>query len=218
MVNIILGVIFQMKRKLSIILVLGLLGASHGINAQSLSAADIAAMVDERMGGVEEYAALLDDPDPDRSLAAMQIMIGLDDPQISRMALQHGLTSTNPAVRRAALKGYFDTQPNLEFNIDGSNFDLAGLTTRMANVSGSVDANGNGFMTYRVGAFDEEMNCYVYQNWPNQCLVQLSESSVSITAWRKTASFRLDETGVLIGDMLVDNLTPAATTTIPVRQ
>jgi hypothetical protein len=66
--------------------------------------------------------------------------------------------------------------------------------------------------------FDEEMNCYVYQNWPNQCLVQLSESSVSITAWRKTASFRLDETGVLIGDMLVDNLTPAATTTIPVRQ
>jgi hypothetical protein len=207
-----------MKRTFSILLTLGLLGASHAVTAQSLSAADIAAMVDERMGGVDEYAALLDDPDPDRSLAAMQIMIGLGDPQISRMALQHGLTSTNPAVRRAALKGYFDTQPNLEFYIDGSNFDLAGFTTRMANVSGSVDANGNGFMTFRVGAFEDGMNFYVYQNWPNLCLVQLSESSVTITAWRKATSFKLDETGLLIGDMLVDNLTPAATTTIPVRQ
>jgi hypothetical protein len=207
-----------MKRTFSILLTFGLLAASHGATAQSLSAADIAALVDERMGGVDEYAALLDDPDPDRSLAAMQIMIGLDDPQISRMALQHGLTSTNPAVRRAALKGYFDTQPNLEFYIDGSNFDLPGFTVRMANVKGSVDANGNGFMTFRVGAFDGGKNCYVYDNWPDQCLIQLSESAATITVWRKATSFRLDETGVLIGDMLVDNLTPAATTTIPVRQ
>lgn len=195
----------------------GVLSFAGMAQAQSLSAADIALLIDERMEGVDAYAALLNDPDPDRALAAMQIMIGIDDGQISRMALQQGLTSTSPAVRRAALKGYFDTQPNLEFNVDGSGFDLAGFTTRLSNVGGSVDADGNGFLTYRVGAFDEGMNCYVYHSWPDQCLVKLSETSATITLWRKAAPFKLDETGTLVGDILVDNLTPAAPTTIPVR-
>lgn len=169
------------------------------------------------MGAVDEYAALLNDPDPDRSLAAMQIMIGLDDPQISRMALQHGLTSTSSAVRKEAVKGYLDTKPNLEMFIDGSEFDLAQFTANVSNQSGTVDTEGNGFVTYRVGAYDESMGCYVYHDWTNQCFVKLSEDTVIVTMWRRSAPFILDETGRLRGEMLVANLTPAAPTTIPIR-
>lgn len=174
-------------------------------------------MVDERMGAIDAYSELLNDPDPDRALAAMQIMIGIDDPQISRMALMNGLTSTTPAVRRAALKGYFDSQPNLEVFLDGTGFDPAQFTQKVSNASGTVDGDGNGYLTYRVGAYDDGMGCYVYHAWTNQCLVKLSESTVTIMLWKRAAPFGLDETGTLKGDVLVGSLTPAAKTSIPVR-
>jgi hypothetical protein len=103
-------------------------------------------MVDRTGWAALMSTPLLDDPDPDRSLAAMQIMIGLGDPQISRMALQHSLTSTNPAVRRAALKGIFI---NRTWNSTTDQFRFGRVLTRIANVSGSVGLpNGNGFMTF----------------------------------------------------------------------
>lgn len=184
---------------------------------QSISAADLRAMVDEKIGGLDEYAELLNDPDPERSLAAMTIMIGLDDPQINRMALQHGLTSTSPAVRRAALKAYFDTGPNLDIYIDGSSLDRDDLTTYISNRYGTVDENGIAYLTYKVGEFDKAENCYDFQSAPNYCLIRLTEDSASIGLWQKWSPMKLTAEGVLSGFIQVDRITPAVPATIPIR-
>ena len=196
---------------------LALIIAAGTSQAQAISAADIAAMVDERMGSVDEYAELLNDADPDRSLAAMQIMIGIDDAQISRMALQHGLTSTNPAVRRTALKAYFDTAPVLNIFIDGSSLDRERLTGSINQRSGTVDGSGTAFLSYKVGAFDEKEGCYDFHSNANYCLVTLSESNVSVGLWGRWTPLNLNAEGSLVGMVQVDRITPSVPVTIPVK-
>ncbi|HAR52151.1 MAG TPA: hypothetical protein DCS45_09790 [Roseovarius nubinhibens] len=185
--------------------------------AQSLSAAEIAAMVDERMGSVDEYAELLNDPDPDRSLAAMQIMIGLEDAQISRMALQHGLTSTSPGVRKAALKAYLDTGPILNIYIDGSSLDRENLTSAINQQSGTVDSSGTAFLSYKVGGFDAENGCYDFHVNASYCLLTLSESNVSMNLWSRWTSMTLNAEGNLVGMLQVANIRPSVPVTVPVK-
>ncbi len=196
---------------------LALIIAAGTSQAQAISAADIAAMVDERMGSVDEYAELLNDADPDRSLAAMQIMIGIDDAQISRMALQHGLTSTNPAVRRAALKAYFDSGPVLNVYIDGSSLDRENLTGYINRQSGTVDASGTAFVSFKVGPFDDKNGCYDFHTSANYCLITLSESNVSIGLWGRWSPLQLNAEGSLVGMVQVDRITPSVPVTIPVK-
>lgn len=191
---------------------------SGAVCAQATTAADIAAMVDEKMSGIDEYAALLSDPDPERALAAMQIMIGLDDPQISRMALQHGLTSTSPAVRKAALTGFFDGGPNIGIYLDGSKLEQNDFPIYVTRAGGSVDGNAIGYLTYKVGPYDAENSCYDYIPNPAYCLIKVTEDSVSVQLWGKWSSMRLNADGVLEGAVHVDRLMPAAPATLPVRQ
>lgn len=186
------------------------------VSAQT-SAADIAALVDQKMDAVDEYAALLNDPDPERSLAAMQLMIGLDDPQVSRMALQHGLTSTSPAVRRAALKAYFDAGPVLDIFIDGSSLDRDNLTSYINQSKGTVDGDGTAFLSYKVGGFDDANGCYDYHTNANYCLVTLSEASVGIGLWGRWTPLKLNAEGTLTGMVQVDRLTPSVPISIPVK-
>jgi hypothetical protein len=169
------------------------------------------------MEAVDEYAALLNNPDPDRSLAAMQLMIGLDDPQVSRMALQYGLTSTSPAVRRAALKAYFDAGPVLDIFIDGSSLDRDNLTSAINQRDGTVDSAGTAFLSYKVGSFDAANGCYDFHSNANYCLITLSETSVGIGLWGRWAPMTLNAEGTLTGMVQVDRLTPSVPISIPVK-
>ncbi len=169
------------------------------------------------MDAVDEYAALLNDPDPERSLAAMQLMIGLDDPQVRRMALQHGLTSTSPPVRRAALKAYFDGGPVLDIFIDGSSLDRKSLTSYINQRSGTVNGDGTAFLSYKVGPFDDANGCYDFQSNASYCLITLSETSVGIGLWGRWTPLTLNAEGTLTGMVQVDRLTPSVPISIPVR-
>ncbi len=184
---------------------------------QAQTAADIKAMVDEKMGALDEFAALLNDPDPERSLAAMAIMIGHDDAQISRMALQYGLTSTSAPVRKAALKAYFDTGPVLNIYIDGKSLDEAKFNAAITGQSGTVDASGSGFLSVKAGAFDDAEGCYDFHTNSNYCFVTLAESNVGISLWSRWVSLTLNDEGNLTGMVQVDRLTPSVPVTIPVR-
>lgn len=193
------------------------LACGTAATAQSKSAADIAAMVDQRMGAVDEYAALLSDPDPARSLAAMEIMIGLDDPQISRMALQYGLTSTSAPVRKAALKAYFDTGPVLNIYIDGSSLERDHLISAINSRQGTVDDKGIAYLSYKVGAYDDKQSCYDFHSNANYCLITLSENNVGLGLWARWTPLQLNAEGTLVGMVKVDRIEQSVPVTIPVR-
>jgi hypothetical protein len=171
--------------------------------AQTLSPAEIKAKVDERINGTNEYLKLLNGSDKARNIAAMQIMLTSGDAHLKRIALDYGLYSDDPVVRRAALEGFFSSSPTLEIRIDGSGIE--GDTNRerfkngdISQLGGSITADWHGILSMRVGEFDPKSACWLLEG-SKQCLLRLSEDAVSMYLYRKWHSLKLNAEGVLVG-------------------
>lgn len=187
------------------------------LSAQSLSVEDILAQVDKKVGAVSEYRDLLADPDPDRSQAAMQIMLGSGDLELQRMALDYGLYSPNPVVQRTALQAFFDSQPvlNMTFDPAGSKAP-ADFKYTLETSGGSVDAAGKGHVSYKVGEYDKDRSCWPYAGY-NKCLVRLNDASVALLLWDKWWAARLTDGGELEASGPVPRVKDAAVRmTVPV--
>lgn len=70
-------------------------------------------MVDKRAAAADPFQALLNDPNPIRSMAAMELMIESGVPHLVRTAVDFGLLSALPEIRRAAVFGFLTTRPTL---------------------------------------------------------------------------------------------------------
>jgi hypothetical protein len=193
-----------------------LMGAvlSFSAAAQTLSPAEIMAKVNEKTASANEYQALLNDPDPSRSMAAMEVMLESGDPKLQRMALDYGLFSPNKLVQYAALKAFFQSRPVLRLYIDGSGVkDQDYFTRSIGELSGTVDQNKRGFVTMKVGEFDPKGSCYRHTNY-NSCFVRISETEVAINPWRNNwVQLTLNDQGELIG---VVGFVPPAPIMVPV--
>lgn len=184
-----------------VFLALSLIAAPLVADAQTLTAEEIAAMVDERVNALNPYAALLNDPDPQRSLAAMEIMLESGDPTLTRMALEFGLLSPNPTVQRTAVEAYLATGPNLTVQFDGSaleerrRFDEA--MTRWLN--GAVTADGDGTIQAWVGDFSTEQRCY-QRRGENDCLISVTPGGVAMWIGNTmSGNFSITDAGFLEG-------------------
>jgi len=182
--------------------------------AQTLSAADILAQVEEKVGGVNEYQALLNDPDPARSMAAMEVMLESGDPKLLRMALDFGLYSPNPLVQFTALKAFFDGKPLLRISIDGSGVkDQDYFLRSVRDLDGTVDASKIGHSIHKIGEFDTVNSCYV-QVGNSRCFLRLTETEVSVNPWGANwVRFVLNDQGALVGEV---GFEPPAPASIPV--
>lgn len=187
---------------------------TYPVGAQSLSAADIKAKVEAKVGGLNEYQVLLNDPDPVRSIAAMEVMLESGDSALVRMALDYGLFSPNPQVRYIALKAFFDSSPTLRMTMDGSKVeDQRYFTTSVSELDGTVGSGLIGFASMKVGKYDPERSCYQHET-RNVCFVRLSETEVSISPWNNDwFKATLNDQGQLIGEI---GFVPPAPVVIPV--
>ncbi|MEM9013358.1 MAG: hypothetical protein AAGE18_19225 [Pseudomonadota bacterium] len=171
--------------------------------AQSLTVEDLRRQVDERVSERDSFQSLLSDPDPARSIAAMQIMMSSGDPDLMRMAREYGLYADAPQVRRAALDAYFSSGPVLEIWYDASGLEDSqrGKLESEANYySGSLAEGQRVFYSFKVGDYSEENSCWMLHNDSyNRCLVRLSEDSVSVRLFDVWASLALDEAATLTG-------------------
>lgn len=155
-----------------------LFGSAAG--AQSLTAEQIQDMVDQKLGGQNEYQALLSDPDGQRSRAAMGIMMASGDPELVRMALDFGLTSTDRVVRRMALEGFFSGAPALHVTFDGSGVEnLEGYKGDLRQLQGSVADDLTGFALLKLGEWSPENACWFWSD-NRTCGVRLTDAGSSI--------------------------------------
>jgi hypothetical protein len=185
-------------------------------SSQSLSAADVLAQVDQKVAAANEYQQLLDDPDPARSMAAMEIMLGSGDVTLERMALDYGLYSPNPVVRRTVLDAFFLTQPTFGIYLtqaegeDNANWDLYATKGK-----GSVLEDGRIFYSIQTGKYNEDKNCYtVFEN--DDCRVRVSDTEVGVTIWGNWHSLTLNDQGQLIGSGAFPDSERPVTTTIQI--
>lgn len=168
-------------------------------SSQSLTAADVLALVDQKVAGANEYQRLLNDPDPSRSMAAMEIMLGSGDATLERMALDYGLYSPNPVVRRTALDAFFSTQPTLGIYLTQAEGEKNRKWDYHATQGkGSVLEDGRIFYSTQIGKFKEDQNCYTrFEN--DDCRVRVSDTELGITIWGNWHSLTLNDQGQLVG-------------------
>jgi hypothetical protein len=156
-------------------------GAAQAAGAQSLTPEQLQAMIDERVNAQNPYRAFLADPDPERSLAAMQIMLESGDPDLVRMALEFGLLSPNPTVRRIAVEAFMASGPVLSLRLDGTEVEDNNYTSFVRGpLAGTLDADGVGFARLDVREISEDGTCYTDDR--QRCLFTINSDGVFLSA------------------------------------
>ena len=126
---------------------------------QSLTPDQIRGLIDERVNSLNPYAELLNDPDPARSLAALRIMMESGDDTLVQMALEFGLLSADPVVRRTAFESFLSTGPILSIRFDGSAHQDTGQFASWVTVSawsGTVGPDHIAFWRVPIGDYSEQ--------------------------------------------------------------
>ena len=170
--------------------------------AQSLSPDDLRKKVDEEVSQLNEYIKILNDTNPERSAAAVRIMMTSGNPVLERMAREFAIYSPHSIIQRTALEAFFTTGPNLEIRLDASSLkeeQNSNFNYYVRQVSGTIEGNTKAFFNIKVGPFNKESGCWVYYANSGWCLIRLSESSVSLNIFGKWNRLILDDGGVLRG-------------------
>lgn len=186
-------------------------------SAQTLSVDEILAQVEKKVSSQNGYQKLLNDPDPQRSMAAMEVMLGSGDVGIQRMALDFGLYSPNPVVQRTALDAFFASQPVINIQLTQANGDNNGDWGAFTqNAGGSVLNDGRAFIPLKIGEFDPSAACYVNHRRTDECLVRISDHGTAVALWGKWHSVQLNDQGQLVGSGAFPNSNKPVQTMIQV--
>lgn len=152
--------------------------AAQTVHAQSLTPEQLEALVDERVAAQNPFEELLNDPDPARSLAAMEIMLESGDPDLVRMALEFGLLSTNPTVKRTAVEAFLKTRPVLSLRFDGSAIEEDRyFKTRMTGKDATLTTEGVGYWRMQVGEWNPDNRCYMLMSGKD-CFVTVNSDGI----------------------------------------
>lgn len=188
--------------------------------AQSLSAEEIKARAVQEAVDLGGYRELLADPDPARAAAMMEAMLESGDSSLRAMALEHGLTHANPALRRKALEGFFASRPYLELFFSqkprwtGDDADY--LVGPISRSGGSITAKGEGYLLLRVGPFRADQACALDAE-EQDCLVRVTDSGVSLEFQDAWLALKLNAKGELAGSVALDAMSDPSPLRIPIR-
>lgn len=176
--------------------------------AQSLSVAGITSQVDAEMAALDEYSALLNDPDPRRALKAMEIMLGAGDPDLERLALDFGIYSTDAHVKRTALETWIKTEPTLVFRFMAGKDRADEVARYIGSFKGTMSSDGVATTSYVVGAFDKDRNCYIWKGYSN-CAVSVSDDAIMLNFDNTWSEVTISDDGKLVGEIQVNrNIAP----------
>lgn len=180
---------------------LGLVCASSA--AAQVSLDDLDKAMDSRSDQMAAFRDRLNDPDPDRAMTAMQLLITKGDTQQKQMAIDHGLSSTNPAIRMAAVTAVFDSQPILVSRWYPEERDFNNnFRNRVKHFRGTINADKSARVPLAVGQYSEDAKCWVDLQESRYCLFRINSGEISIRmdGWAQVA---LDDSGRLMGTPMI---------------
>ena len=194
---------------LSTITALALLTLTTPAAAQvTLEQLDAAA--DAKDASMEEFRKRLNDPDPDRALAALHLLVSKGDADQRRMAIRNGLQSTDRAIRATTLRAIFDSEPSLRAVFDPVAEEPTVYYSRTVHGnSGIIDADGTASVTFKVNGYDAENACWTHKR-QEYCLLRLRGDIVSLNFGDSWGTYTLNGSGQLVGEQAINqNLTKA---------
>lgn len=187
--------------------------ASHA-GAQSVLD-EIEASIGGRATELERVEALLSNPDPKRRTAAMEAILKTGDPAFVRKAKEVGLFSADPQLRQIAVKAIFDAGGAFRLDIDAPSKDSTDTNALLNRFGGSRSPDGSGSAQFVLtGDYNVENRCWTDRR--GNCSIRQTGDVIHLADWDYTsASFRLDDSGVLQGTVLYDRRGTAVGARIP---
>lgn len=171
---------------------------------------DLDAAADKASSSMEEYQKRLNDPDTDRALAVLRLLITQGDSDQRRLAIRHGLQSTDRALQATTMTAILDSKPTLRVVFDPVADEPTVHYARTVNGAGGViDETGNGSVTFKITGYDANEACWTHTQW-NSCLIRMRGDEVNLAFGRSWGAYRLNATGQLEGEQAIEqNLTRA---------
>ena len=173
---------------------------------------DLKKQIDARSGSLNGFQELLDDPDPRRSLAAVEGMLASGDSNLERMALEFALTNPDATIRATALAFHLSKLPAIAVEFDASTIadDQAEyLATILKMLGGSIGPDKKGSFSFQAGPYSDDLGCYPKRGSERNCAMRLGAGSLSLffsggQVEGRWANLYADETGVLKGGVSLD--------------
>lgn len=191
--------------------------------AQGLTPEDLKAKIDAQTAQVDPFQAMLNDPDPTRSLLAVQFMLDSGELPLMRMAVDFGLQSAVPEVKRAAIIGFLKARPVLQLQLKAPEDDVANFEDYLrGSTNGSVLPDGSALYSVNIGEFDADKNCFLGTG-TEYCVLEVGPAGVTIryptsSSVKTTSNLTFDNDSNLTGSTSVAGYAGGIPTTLTISQ
>lgn len=162
--------------------------------------------LDQAMEGKEDQQEAirlrLNDENPDRAMAAMQLLIEKGDDRQRKVAISHGLSSTNHDVQLAAVEAIFNSKPILVtrwYSEEGAK--SGGWRQTAERLDGAIEIDGTARMPIQISGYSEEKRCWT--NTKTYCVFRINSGEITFNTHGGWTPLMLDVAGQLVGERFV---------------
>lgn len=149
----------------------------------------------------EEVRIRLNDENADRAMAAMRLLIEKGDDRQRKLAISHGLSSTNHDVQLAAVEAIFNSDPILVtrwYSEDGPKSN--NWKNAVGALDGAIEIDGTARLPIRISRYSAEDRCWV---GGSRCVFRINSGEISFNTNGGWTVLTLDTEGKLSGERYV---------------
>lgn len=174
-------------------LLLLVMSACWGMSQAEMTAEALKQQIQERSGKIQEFRALLNDPDQTVRLAALDVMLKSDDIAMRELAYGMGFNSADEAMRAVCLKNKFADQKLISIKI-------ADISSPSDKQKKALDDWG-GIYAFEVKTFDEKTGQFTSAGHYRNGTGQLNGTRLEFSQPHCNGSFQLIDGAVLAGEL-----------------
>lgn len=144
---------------------LAILLAATGPGAAQVTLEEADEVMNSRNTKLQAFQDRLNDPDPEKALSILKLLIVKGDADQRRMAIRHGLQSTDSALRATTVRAILDSGPTLVMKFDPVAEEPDGYYTRaIAQANGIVAEDSSTEVVRNISGYDEKQECWFYKS------------------------------------------------------
>jgi hypothetical protein len=182
--------------KLSVVarsLLLLVMSACWSLAQAETTAEALKQQIQQRSGKIQEFRALLNDPDQTVRLAALDVMLKSDDIAMRELAYGMGFNSADQAMRAVCLKNKFADQKMISIMITD-------ISSPSDSEKKALDAWG-GIYSFDVKSFDEKTGQFTSAGTYRKGTGQLNGTRMEFSQPYCNGAFTLGDGAVMTGEL-----------------
>lgn len=164
--------------------------------------------LDQAMEGQEDQLEAirlrLNDESPERAMAAMRLLIEKGDDRQRKIAISHGLSSTNHDVQLAAVEAIFNSDPILitRWYADEGKIKGNGWGNAVVHLNGAIEVGGTARMPIRLNGYSDKSRCWT-ETKRDACVFRINSGEITFLTDGGWTTLNLDNSGQLVGERFV---------------